>query len=123
MIPTAFSVLMMRGPDPTTRDPERLFVLIYDDGGPFHVSVTNAVEAVVRDVYASQRLDEYQVRPRLIYRDSDGQWDGIAVRNGEFVGFVGLGAREPEDAIYKALMLGDRFPIDRSDQNGGRDAV
>jgi hypothetical protein len=50
-------------------------------------SVTNDAELVIRDlVEFGIDLDRRQV----IYRDSDGQWSGIATRGGLFVGFTPL---------------------------------
>ena len=40
---------------------------------------------------------------RIVYLDQFGQWDGLAVRKGNFAGFVMLGASTEEDAIQAAI--------------------
>lgn len=58
-------------------------------------SVTNDAEAVVK--HLASRYDLGQ--KRIVYRDSEGRWDGLAVQNGEFAGFVMIGGRCTEDAV------------------------
>ena len=56
------------------------------DLGPWNqfLTVTNDVEAVVRELVATGHLIEGQ---RLFCEDSEGQLDELLVKNGEFAGF------------------------------------
>jgi hypothetical protein len=72
------------------------FVLVVDqDRGP---SVTNDAEHVIEDLSRAQVL----TGRRVLYRDTDGRWDELLVRDGVFVGFIAIGAASPAGAIAKA---------------------
>jgi hypothetical protein len=72
------------------------FVLVIDqDSGP---SVTNDAENVIEDLSRAGVLDGR----RVLYRDTDGRWDELLVRDGAFVGFIALGAASPAGAVAKA---------------------
>lgn len=63
------------------------------------VSVTNGVEAVLKDLHWHMGgLNGF----RIIYRDTNDQWDGIAHRGMIFLGFVPLNTRSREVAINLA---------------------
>jgi hypothetical protein len=64
---------------------DKKIVYIIDTGGG--MSVTNAAESVVGELNKS--YPEY----RVIYRDTNGDWDELAHKNGEFTGFVFLNGR------------------------------
>jgi hypothetical protein len=63
------------------------------------VSVTNAAEDVVRHLAGLYDLS----RVRIIYRDSERVWDGIAVVDGRFAGFVPLRKDTLNDALVAAV--------------------
>ena len=64
-----------------------------DRGGP---SVTNAAVAVIQHLaYMRFDLDHMPV----IYRDSDGRWDEMLVRDRRFVGFAPIGATTRCEAL------------------------
>lgn len=65
-------------------------------------SVTNDAEAVVRQI---REVLDLTAR-RIVYRDTEGKWDGIAVANGEFHHFVPLRADDRETAVYLARNRG-----------------
>lgn len=65
-------------------DPEKI-VWIKDDNGLR--SVTNDAERVCRVV------NKAYPGHRIIYRDSDGQWDELKHKDGVFLDFVFLGER------------------------------
>jgi len=70
-----------------------LVIIDLDSGGP---SVTNDAEAVIeRFAKAGINVDAL----RIIYRDSMGQWDGLATRNGRFYCFVPLATKDVGYAI------------------------
>ena len=64
--------------------PDIVFIRDDDDGG---MSITNAAEVVVRQVYA-----EYGDR-RIVYRDSMGRWDELVHERGRFRGFAPFGGK------------------------------
>jgi hypothetical protein len=70
---------------------------IVDEDGP--VSITNDVEAVVAEVVRTYDIKSGQP---MIYRDSEGRWDGIELdERGHFKDFILLGAYSIEDAIAR----------------------
>jgi hypothetical protein len=72
------------------------YVLVVDqDRGP---SVTNDAENVIDDLSRAQVL----AGRRVLYRDTDGRWDELLVRDGAFAGFVALGAASAAGALAKA---------------------
>lgn len=58
---------------------ETVYIKDLNKGG---ISVTNGAEVVVKTLF-----DRYGNR-RIIYRDSDGNWDELLHRRGEFLGFA-----------------------------------
>lgn len=69
-------------------------IIDHDDG----MSVTNDVENVIDDI-AALGIDVNS--NHIIYRDTDGYWDGIEVKNGGFVCFFPIHVRDLKDAwIY-----------------------
>lgn len=66
--------------------------IVLEDSGKGY-SITNAAASVIRDL---GKLG-YNLRLPVIYRDTDGRWDGLAVRNGEFVAFYPLNKAEERD--------------------------
>lgn len=64
-------------------------------------SVTNNIENVVREICDKEQLqaDQYMI----IYRDSEGDWDGWEPKRG----FIYLGEKSPDKALerYHALKL------------------
>ena len=71
-------------------------------------SVTNEVEQVLVDL-AGLSIDI--AKQRIIYRDSDGIWDGILTRAGQFVAFFPLRCRSEQAAIALAQAL-DPWPFE-----------
>lgn len=61
-------------------------------------SVTNDAEAVVAGL-----AGQFDMRARrVVYCDTAGRWDGMAVTCGRFTGFVMLGAASREEAVARA---------------------
>lgn len=73
-------------------------VVLEDIGGGR--SVTNDAEAVVADLAARG----FDLTLPVIYRDTMGAWDGIAVRGGAFAGFYSLGAARTDHAAARAAL-------------------
>lgn len=68
------------------------------------VSITNGIEAVLNDLHWHMNgLKGY----RIIYRDTNEQWDGIAHRDAVFLSFVPLNTRSREVAINLARQMAD----------------
>jgi hypothetical protein len=67
--------------------PGIVFIVDLNDG---NMSVTNDAEAVVDEVVRNYRRHTPQSisGPRIIYRDSDGQWDELVHVNGVFKTFA-----------------------------------
>lgn len=62
----------------TTPQNEKIVFIIDNDAG---MTVTNDAENVVLDI-----LRNYP-NHRIVYRDTEGIWDEILHRNGEYIGF------------------------------------
>lgn len=60
--------------------------LVIRDVGPWdqYMTVTNAAESVVKDLFAKRKLSEGQM---LLYYDSDDNLDELVHEEGKFVGF------------------------------------
>lgn len=74
------------------------FIVISDLNAPGRSSVTNDADRVVRTVLEYTDLR----KRRILYRDSSGTWDGMAVSQGVFAGFVGIGATSLSAAMTAA---------------------
>lgn len=66
-----------------------------NDGG---LSITNGAEAVLADL---KRRGISQPNDRVIYCDTEGQWDELCVDERGFVGFRILGAEKLSDALAR----------------------
>lgn len=76
-------------------------------------SVTNDAALVIQDhVEAGIDVDALCV----IYRDSDGEWDGLATRSGRFAGFFAL--RTKDLAHAKELARARLTPVVGSGRDG-----
>jgi hypothetical protein len=72
-----------------------IVIIDHDDGSR---SVTNDAENVVADIAA-----RFDLRARrIVYRDSEGRWDGLVVECGRFAGFIMLGTDNREKAVSLA---------------------
>jgi hypothetical protein len=67
------------------------------------LSITNDAEHVVAEAADKiSRETPYQIGDFIVvYQDSDGQWDGIGVKNGKFDDFVMLKTRDLREACYR----------------------
>lgn len=63
------------------------------------LSVTNDIENVIEDLKAFHDFSH----TRLIYCDSEGRWDGVAIVDGKFARFVPLGHKDKQQAVQAAL--------------------
>lgn len=63
------------------------------------MSVTNNAENVIADL--AEILDLSKLR--VIYRDTEGTWDGLLVKDGRFDTFLHLGCRDKEAAKREAV--------------------
>ena len=77
-------------------------VIVLTEIEPAGISITNAAEQVIDDLVDEGVLDPIKPR-RIVYPDKRGRWDGLAVREGKFAGFVMLKAWSEEDAIQAAI--------------------
>ena len=79
-------------------------IVIYDLGG--FRSITNDAEAVIEDVARLYDLSQH----RVIYQDTAGEWDGIAVVHNKFAGFILLpqGTRKDE-----AMAMAQSWPDEK----------
>lgn len=70
-------------------------VIIVEDDNDGAMSVTNDIEAVARALSA-----RYE-RPHgpMIYRDSLGNWDGVAIEGGEYRAFIPFNVRTRDEAL------------------------
>jgi hypothetical protein len=61
--------------------------VIIEDVGPWdrYPTITNGAEEVVEDLFKNAKLTNGQ---RLFYVDSEGQFDELKVKNGQFAGFA-----------------------------------
>jgi hypothetical protein len=65
-------------------------------------SVTNDIEAVLAELTQQYGMD---LPVTIIYRDTEGMWDGIAHLHGTFRGFYPIREVDRERAIAKAKKL------------------
>ncbi len=65
------------------------------------MSVTNNVEAVIAEI--ADEIGTSIYRMPIIYRDSDGRYDGINGQNLRRNPFYGIGAGEEKDAVKAAI--------------------
>ncbi len=72
------------------------FIVIIDQGGT--LSVTNDAEAVIE--YLTRQGVDVDSK-RVIYRDTEGQWDEMLTVDGKFRGFRILGVRTLAEAKAK----------------------
>lgn len=82
----------------------RKFLVIVDQWSEANpsLSVTNAVEDVLRDI--CNELGS--LPPYIIYRDSEGEWGALdATTDGEFLGFRPLGERVLEEYVAIDRMI------------------
>lgn len=76
-------------------------VLVIEDLDRGGMSVTNNIEAIIAEIADEIGTSIYQMP--IVYRDSEGQYDGI---NGEKLRsdtFYGIGAKEEKDAVKVAI--------------------
>lgn len=72
-------------------------VVVVEDRGLGGLSVTNGAERVVADILAV--FPALPARP-VVYRDSEGRWDGLRVTpEGRFGGFYAIGAASRDEAL------------------------
>lgn len=73
-------------------------VAIYDDYSGTEMSVTNDAEQVI-DAIVSLGIN--LTGKRVIYRDTDGRWDEMAIRDNQFSAFRPIGEQSLEAALRK----------------------
>jgi hypothetical protein len=98
--------------DPCESSRERTILVITDLGYPGTRSVTNDIENVLRECRDRYGLD---LPVTVIYRDTQGRWDGVYHLEGTFRGFYPLGETDRAAAIAKAT--GPQSPM-LSERNG-----
>ena len=76
-------------------------VLVIEDLDRGDMSVTNNIEAVLTEIADEIGTSIYQMP--IVYRDSDGRYDGINVQNPRGNPFYGIGAGEEKDAVKAAI--------------------
>jgi hypothetical protein len=76
-------------------------VLVLRDLNVGTMTITNDAESVVR--WACTSITGWNTSMPIVYRDTDGRFDALAHRNGEFTDFVLLGAQNPQHAARQIL--------------------
>lgn len=76
-------------------------VLVIIDQNLGRMSVTNDMENVLEWAYRTLRHLNIEMPKKIIYRDSEGIFDGVLYRNGE-VTFYLIQARDEDAAILQA---------------------
>lgn len=77
---------------------ENIIVIMEDHDG-LSMSVTNDMENVIKEIYQTEKgLPE-----TVIYKDTEGIWDQVICKDGEFVDFKHLGAPSMVEAIKEVL--------------------
>lgn len=75
-------------------------------------SITNGAELVINELY---RLLGDLSKWRIIYRDTDGWWDGLGEHDGRFTDYIALGGYTDREQAIAAARLHkhwDRKPRD-----------
>jgi len=73
-------------------------VLVITDLNRGGMSVTNNMEAVLQNIAEQEGFDlEYVARARIIYKDSDGVWDGVELDPNGQCSFYPLAPRKITD--------------------------
>ncbi len=86
---------------------------LYNEQNPT-MSVTNDIEQVVRCLFQQfPTLEDYSV----IYRDTEGCYDQIIIRNNAFFGFIGLAVTSLQAAIrslirFKEAEISEQYILD-----------
>lgn len=85
------------------------FVAIWDESnqaqeGEAFMSVTNAVEQVLREIIEDVR------DAKVVYRDTEGKWDEIVHDRGKFKDFAPL-QQDSMEAAFEALR--QKYPVAR----------
>lgn len=73
-------------------------IAIYDDFSGSEMSVTNDAEQVIEALVS---MGVSLNGKRVIYRDTDGQWDELRIRDNEFAGFAPISEQSLEGALKK----------------------
>lgn len=78
---------------------QRPFIVIEDlnKGG---MSVTNNIEYIIDEIAQKERLNP--VEHFIIYRDSEGQWDGFNYATGLFVHLAKFNYKDAAEGMLKA---------------------
>lgn len=82
-------------------------VVIEDMNSEDAKSVTNDIDYVLAEINKAYPLGGKKV----VYRDSDGIWDGINQKNGNFIGFYPIRTRDQSVALETAIKGQMRFNI------------
>lgn len=72
-------------------------------------SITNGAEVVVAQLFSMFGAD--LAGKRIIYRDTMGNWDGLAHHEGRFLGFVPLGGIKDGDRAIEAARAHANWPV------------
>lgn len=76
-------------------------VLVIEDLDRGGMSVTNNIETVLTEIADEIGTSIYQIP--IVYRDSDGRYDGINGENLRYNPFYSIGAGEEKDAVKAAI--------------------
>jgi hypothetical protein len=58
-------------------------VIVIEDLNMGNMSVTNDIENVINDIEMIENIDAHSMI--IVYRDSEGVWDGFDYENGDFI--------------------------------------
>lgn len=78
-------------------------ILVIEDLCRGSISVTNDIENVLYSI--DEDTGWLRGDPPVIYRDSQGMWDGVTVKGRRFYRFFSVGAETKVDAINKLKEL------------------
>jgi hypothetical protein len=82
--------------------PTGLPVYVIKDANRGGMTVTTNAANVLKAISEEFSL-KLSDRAIIVYRDSEGQWDGISVKGGTFAGVYSLGAADEQEAISMAV--------------------
>ncbi len=74
-------------------------VIVIEDLDLGSTSVTNDIENVVNEIAKMEKIDPAD--HMIVYKDSDGTWDGWNHPNGQF---IPLGEDSYQDAVHKYIL-------------------
>jgi hypothetical protein len=120
---------MRPGADFMVGEAEPNIILLWQEKERRHSGrpLTNIADAIIEllvSEHGFRDIDKY----RIIYEDTEGEWDGMATKDGKFSGFVAMSARNKSEATEVARIRPEWIPVVPAlnhlfmdDERGGHD--